>query len=228
MSSQTRSTAPGAGDAGQPLPETLRLRGRGVVTLPKKLREKYDLGEGDAFRLVDLGGVFAITPMRPMVPELSREIERMRTEAGVSTEQLLEGLRSERRRSYAERYAGDMKKFAEEAFEVYQGEARRWRLFRPGGSGEVLATAPETYPDRASAEEALRLFKERAENSRIETTSDDAGLFEWRLLAAKSGDVLAVGSGPDAPDYASAEEARRAALGAQRVAAAARGLRGQE
>lgn len=88
--------------------ESLRLRSRGVFTLPKHLREKYDLAEGDALRLVDLGGVFVLTPLRPMVPELSREIERLREEAGLSTEELLGNLRAERQRSYEEHYRSEL------------------------------------------------------------------------------------------------------------------------
>lgn len=40
-----------------------------------------------------------------MVPELAREIERLRLEAGLSIEELLENLRRERERYYQERYA---------------------------------------------------------------------------------------------------------------------------
>lgn len=83
---------------------TLQLRDRGVVTLPKVLRERYGLAAGDTLRVLDLDGVFVVTPMVPMVPELAREIERLRSEAGLSTEELLEGLRRERERYARERY----------------------------------------------------------------------------------------------------------------------------
>ena len=82
----------------------IQLRKRGVVTLPKALRDKYGLDEGDSLYLADLGGVFVLTPMTPMVPQLSKEIERLRTEAGLSTEELLDGLRDQRRRYHAEHY----------------------------------------------------------------------------------------------------------------------------
>ncbi|MFN3763865.1 MAG: AbrB/MazE/SpoVT family DNA-binding domain-containing protein, partial [Anaerolineae bacterium] len=55
--------------------------------------------------LVDLDGIFILTPMVPMVPELAREIERMRLEAGLSVEDLLAGLREQRERYYREKYA---------------------------------------------------------------------------------------------------------------------------
>lgn len=75
---------------------TVQLRQRGTLTLPTNLRKKYQLEEGDTFQIVDLDGIFVLTPMTPLVPELAREIERLRTEAGLSTEELLATLREER------------------------------------------------------------------------------------------------------------------------------------
>jgi bifunctional DNA-binding transcriptional regulator/antitoxin component of YhaV-PrlF toxin-antitoxin module len=74
------------------------MRDRGVLTLPAELREKYGIQPGDTFRLVDLDGVFVLTPMVPMVPELAREIERARREAGLTTDDLLRTLRELRER----------------------------------------------------------------------------------------------------------------------------------
>ncbi len=84
--------------------ETVRVRQRGVLTLPARMREKYGIRPGDTFRLVDLDGIFVLTPMVPMVPELAREIERMRREAGLTVEELLAGLRKQRERYVQERY----------------------------------------------------------------------------------------------------------------------------
>lgn len=77
---------------------TIQIRNRGVMTLPADLRKKYGIQAGDSFRVVDLDGIFVLTPMVPMVPELAREIERARLEAGLSVEELLEGLRRQRER----------------------------------------------------------------------------------------------------------------------------------
>jgi AbrB family looped-hinge helix DNA binding protein len=81
---------------------TVQVRDRGVLTLPAEIREKYGIQPGDTFRLVDLDGIFVLTPMVPMVPELAREIERMRIEAGLSTDDLLRSLREQRERYRAE------------------------------------------------------------------------------------------------------------------------------
>ena len=75
---------------------TIQVRQRGTVTLPADLREKYGIREGDTFRLVDLDGIFVLTSMMPMLPELSREIEKMRLEAGLSIGELLQSLREQR------------------------------------------------------------------------------------------------------------------------------------
>jgi len=84
----------------------VQVRHRGVLTLPANLREKYGIKAGDTFRLVDLDGIFVLTPMVPMVPELVREIERMRTEAGLSIEEMLIGLREQREQYHFPTSAG--------------------------------------------------------------------------------------------------------------------------
>jgi bifunctional DNA-binding transcriptional regulator/antitoxin component of YhaV-PrlF toxin-antitoxin module len=81
----------------------IQLRKRGTLKLPKALREKHDLKEGDALHLVDLGGgAFVMTLARPRIPELSSALEQIREDEGVSTEEMLNGLREERRRSNEE------------------------------------------------------------------------------------------------------------------------------
>lgn len=84
--------------------KTVQVRQRGTLTLPAELRDKYGIRNGDTFRLVDLDGVFVLTPMVPMVPELAREIEQMRQEAGLTTQELLASLREQREAYYTEKY----------------------------------------------------------------------------------------------------------------------------
>ncbi|MBU0495445.1 MAG: AbrB/MazE/SpoVT family DNA-binding domain-containing protein [Chloroflexi bacterium] len=87
--------------------ETIQVRQRGTLTLPASLREKYNVRPGDTFRLLDLDGIFVLTRLVPLVPELAREIEQARREAGLSTADLLAALREQRERYYQERYADD-------------------------------------------------------------------------------------------------------------------------
>jgi bifunctional DNA-binding transcriptional regulator/antitoxin component of YhaV-PrlF toxin-antitoxin module len=86
---------------------TIQVRQRGNLTLPAELRERYKIEPGDTFRILDLDGIFVLTPMVPMVPELAREIEQARIEAGLDTADLLRALREERARYVAEIYGDE-------------------------------------------------------------------------------------------------------------------------
>ena len=86
---------------------TVQVRQRGSLTLPVSIREKYGIKTGDSFQLVDLDGIFVLTPMTPMVPELAREIEKIRQEAGLSMEELLLGLREQRAQYQTENDASE-------------------------------------------------------------------------------------------------------------------------
>ena len=83
---------------------TVQIRKRGVLTLPSELREKYMIQEGDTYRLVDMDGIFVLTPMVPMVPELAKEIERIRKDANIPLDELLQGIREARERYHKEKY----------------------------------------------------------------------------------------------------------------------------
>lgn len=74
----------------------VQVRQRSTLTLPANLRERYKIKPGATFRIIDLDGVLVLTPMAPMVPELAREIERARVEAGLSIEEMLDSLREQR------------------------------------------------------------------------------------------------------------------------------------
>ena len=86
---------------------TIQVRQRGTLTLPADIRRKYGIEPGDTFRIVDLDGMFILTPMVPMVPELAREIEKIRLQAGLDTTELLKALREERARYVGETYGDE-------------------------------------------------------------------------------------------------------------------------
>jgi len=83
---------------------TVQIRQRGVITLPSKLRQRHNLEPGDTLTFIDLDGAFFVAPRVSLVPKLAAEIERLRQEAGLSIEDLLEGLDEQRRRYYREKY----------------------------------------------------------------------------------------------------------------------------
>jgi bifunctional DNA-binding transcriptional regulator/antitoxin component of YhaV-PrlF toxin-antitoxin module len=84
--------------------DRVQIGKRGTVTLPVQLRKRYGLDPGDLLTVLDLGGVFVLSPEVSVVSKIAREIEQLREEAGISLEELLEGLDEQRWRLYQERY----------------------------------------------------------------------------------------------------------------------------
>ena len=75
---------------------TVQMTQRGVVVLPKTLRETYNLQPGARFTLLDLGGVFVISPQRSNIDALADRINQSLVEKGESLESMLLTLREER------------------------------------------------------------------------------------------------------------------------------------
>ncbi len=76
----------------------IQMRGRGTLTLPSPIRDRYALSEGDPMTLVDLDGVMVLSPKIGVVAKLAVEIERLREETGLSVEDLIEGQAQQRKR----------------------------------------------------------------------------------------------------------------------------------
>ena len=77
-------------------PITLQVAQRGVVTLPKTLRADYKLEAGDTLTLIDLGGVFVLSPRRAEVDRLAGQIANDLAQRGESLESMLAALREAR------------------------------------------------------------------------------------------------------------------------------------
>ena len=80
---------------------TLQVAKRGLITIPKALREAYNIQPGDALTLLDLGGVFVLTPQLSEVDALAGRIAAKLQDKGETLESMLQALREER-----ERYGG--------------------------------------------------------------------------------------------------------------------------
>lgn len=76
----------------------LQMAKRGVITIPQRLRETYGMQPGDTFTLVDLGGVFVLSPRRSEIDVLAERIGAQWTEDGETLEIMLQALREERDR----------------------------------------------------------------------------------------------------------------------------------
>ena len=70
---------------------------RGLITLPKELREQNRIDEGDTLTLIDLGeGVFVMSPRRSRVDEIANKLASEWRESGETLESMLKTLREVR------------------------------------------------------------------------------------------------------------------------------------
>lgn len=76
----------------------IQMAQRGVMTLPKNLRDSYNLKPGDSFTLLDLGGVFVISPRPSEIDLLADRLSQSLMEEGQTLETMLQVLREERER----------------------------------------------------------------------------------------------------------------------------------
>ncbi len=75
---------------------TVKLTDRGVITIPKELRDTYGLHGGDTLTLLDLDGVFILSPRPTLVDDLADRVAAQWTADGQTLETMLQALREER------------------------------------------------------------------------------------------------------------------------------------
>lgn len=75
---------------------TLQVAQRGLVTLPKSLREQYGIEPGDELTLLDLGGVFVLSPRRSEIDRLADRIAVELRDRGETLESMLQAVREVR------------------------------------------------------------------------------------------------------------------------------------
>ncbi len=76
----------------------LHMAQRGVITIPKSLRESYGMQPGDTLTLIDLDGIFVIIPRRSEIDEIAGKIASQWATEGETLESMLQALRQERGR----------------------------------------------------------------------------------------------------------------------------------
>ncbi|MBI5943658.1 MAG: AbrB/MazE/SpoVT family DNA-binding domain-containing protein [Chloroflexi bacterium] len=70
---------------------------RGIITLPKELRDHNNIEEGDTLTLIDLGdGVVVMSPKRSRVDEIADKLAKEWQDSGESLESMLSTLREVR------------------------------------------------------------------------------------------------------------------------------------
>lgn len=75
---------------------TIQLAQRGLITLPKTLRDEYGLNPGDTLTLIDIGGVFVLSPYPSQIDQITARISEKLSERGESLESMLAALREAR------------------------------------------------------------------------------------------------------------------------------------
>ncbi len=83
---------------------TAEIKARGQLTIPKKIREKSNLEEGQTVSIISLGDSLIITPKRLELDEARREIRKVLKSSKMTIEELMDGLREERDNLYQETY----------------------------------------------------------------------------------------------------------------------------
>ncbi|MFW6140804.1 MAG: AbrB/MazE/SpoVT family DNA-binding domain-containing protein [Acidobacteriota bacterium] len=80
------------------------IKSRGQVTIPKKIRDEYNLEEGQLVSIIPVGDSLIITPKRLSLDEARRKIRKILKASDVSIEKLLKGMEEERNALYKETY----------------------------------------------------------------------------------------------------------------------------
>jgi AbrB family looped-hinge helix DNA binding protein len=83
---------------------TAEIKGRGQLTIPKKVRQQGHLEEGQVVSIIPVGDAVIITPKRLALDEARNEIRKLLRASGYSVEDLLAGLKEERQELYRETY----------------------------------------------------------------------------------------------------------------------------
>ena len=71
---------------------SLAVRDRGQVTLPKALRDALEIETGDRVRAVQIGGAIVLTPQRLELDALRKEFRRLMKKRQVTPDDLLRDL----------------------------------------------------------------------------------------------------------------------------------------
>lgn len=76
---------------------TVQVVQRGLITLPRELREQNQIREGDMLTLIDLGdGIFVVSPRRSKVDEIANKLAKEWQDSGETLESMLTTLREVR------------------------------------------------------------------------------------------------------------------------------------
>jgi bifunctional DNA-binding transcriptional regulator/antitoxin component of YhaV-PrlF toxin-antitoxin module len=76
---------------------TVQVVQRGLITIPRELRDQNQIREGDVLTLIDLGnGIFVVSPRRSKVDEIANRLAKEWQDSGETLESMLMTLREVR------------------------------------------------------------------------------------------------------------------------------------
>jgi AbrB family looped-hinge helix DNA binding protein len=85
-------------------PIITEIKARGQLTIPKKIRDKGQLEEGQAVSIIPVGDSVIITPRQLTLDEARRKIKRLLKDSPITVEEILKGIKEERSSLYEEMY----------------------------------------------------------------------------------------------------------------------------
>lgn len=77
---------------------TVRIRERGQVTIPSSYRKDLGLAENDSLNMVKIDEMLILTPRKPFGDAVSKRIEAAMKRKGMTLDDLLAGLKEQRRK----------------------------------------------------------------------------------------------------------------------------------
>ena len=89
------------------LPRSAKVRIRGQITIPQDIREEMNLDDQTMVNIFRVGKVLLMTPKRLQRASLAKKVEREMKREGLSLEDLLADLRSQRKRYREEAHSKD-------------------------------------------------------------------------------------------------------------------------
>ena len=87
------------------LPRSIKLWGRGQLTIPKDMREALKIDDVDQLSAFTVGPCLMLTPKRLTRAALAKNVEKSIKTQGIGLDDLLDELKAERKRYIQENYA---------------------------------------------------------------------------------------------------------------------------
>jgi bifunctional DNA-binding transcriptional regulator/antitoxin component of YhaV-PrlF toxin-antitoxin module len=85
---------------------TVKVRGRGQLTIPASIRKDLRLDDDADLTVVKVGDVLLLTPRKLIGDSVAKKAARAMKQAGVKLDDLLADLSKQRERYTSERYGG--------------------------------------------------------------------------------------------------------------------------